>query len=285
VEKYEYLRDLQLADYTFGDELNADKPVDLLVGSDTFWLFVEDGIIRGNGNGPVAMKTKLGWVVSGPVEGIYSNEKSHFLRVDVEVLNREVDPLVNELHKFWETENVGSDRRIAIEDEFESEIKFENGRYEVKMPFKDEHAILPDNYALSKTRLTNLVRKLKRSPSLAAEYQQVIKTQLESGIIEKINDSEPVEVGKVCYLPHKAVIRENKETTKVRVVFDASAKTPEGPSLNDCMHAGPSLLPNLMDILLRFRLQRVGLISDIEKAFFKYFDFARAEEFSKIFMG
>jgi len=69
------------------------------------------------------------------------------------------------------------------------------------------------------------------------------------------------------------------------VVFDASAKTPEGPSLNDCMHAGPSLLPNLMDILLRFRLQRVGLISDIEKAFFKYFDFARAEEFSKIFMG
>ena len=63
VEKYEHLRDLQLADYTFGDELNADKPVDLLVSSDTFWLFVEDGIIRGNGNGPVAMKTKLGWIV------------------------------------------------------------------------------------------------------------------------------------------------------------------------------------------------------------------------------
>ena len=44
-------------------------------------------------------------------------------------------------------------------------------------------------------------------------------------------------------------------------------RPPEGPSLNDCMHAGPSLLPNLMDILLRFRLNRVGLISDIEKAF------------------
>ena len=75
---------------------------------------------------------------------------------------------------FWETENVGCDRRIAIEDDFESGIKFENWRYEVKMPFKDEHAILPDNYALSKTRLTNLMRKLKSNPSLAAEYQQVI---------------------------------------------------------------------------------------------------------------
>ena len=111
------------------------------------------------------------------------------------------------------------------------------------------------------------MKTLKSNSLLAAEYQKVIETQLESGIIEKVNDTEPVEVGKVCYLPHKAVIRENKETTKVRVVFDASAKTPEGPSLNDCMHAGPSLLPKLMDILLRFRLKRVGLISDIEKAF------------------
>ena len=96
------MRDLQLADYGCGDKLNADKPVDLLVGSDNFWLFVEDGIFRANGNGPVAMKTKLGWVVSAPVEGIYSNEKSHFVRVDFEERNREVEPLVNEIFKFWE---------------------------------------------------------------------------------------------------------------------------------------------------------------------------------------
>ena len=69
------------------------------------------------------------------------------------------------------------------------------------------------------------------------------------------------------------------------MVFDASAKTPEGPSLNDCMHAGPSLLPNLMDILLRFRLQRVGLISDIEKAFLNISISPEQRNFSKIFMG
>ena len=266
VERYEHLRDIQLADYTVGDELNIDKPVDLLVGSDSFWLLVEDGILRGNGTGPVAMKTKLGWVVSGPVEGVNSSQHSHCFRVDAETI-KEIDPIVNELHKFWETENIGCDRDIAIEDEFEAEIKFENGRYEVKMPFKDEHPTLPDNYSLSKMRLNYLIKGLKNNPSLAVEYQKVIDSQLESGVIEKVDENEVVEVGKVCYLPHKAVIRENKETTKVRVVFDASAKTPEGPSLNDCMHAGPSLLPNLMDILLRFRLNRVGLISDIEKAF------------------
>ena len=68
------------------------------------------------------------------------------------------------------------------------------------------------------------------------------------------------------YLSHKAVIKDEKDTTKLRIVFDASAKK-EGPSLNECLEAGPSLLPMLMDILLRFRLKKVVLISDIEKAF------------------
>ena len=77
VEKYEHLRNLQLADYAFGDELNADKPVDLLVGSDTIWLFVNDKIVRGDGNSPVAMKTKLSWVASGPVERMYSSKNAY----------------------------------------------------------------------------------------------------------------------------------------------------------------------------------------------------------------
>ena len=62
------------------------------------------------------------------------------------------------------------------------------------------------------------------------------------------------------------MIKEERDTTKLRIVFDASAKR-EGPSLNECLEAGPSLLPMLMDILLRFRLKKVVLISDIEKAF------------------
>ena len=82
----------------------------------------------------------------------------------------------------------------------------------------------------------------------------------------------------------KAVIRENKETTNVKVVFHSSAKSPKGPSLNDCMHAGPPLLPNLMDILLRFRLQRVGLISDIEKTFLNISITLEQRNFLRFFM-
>ena len=63
-------------------------------------------------------------------------------------------------------------------------------------------------------------------------------------------------------------MRPDKETTKLRVVFDASAKHKgEGLSLNDVLDPGPSLLPLLYDILLRFRAGKVVLIGDIEKAF------------------
>ena len=54
------------------------------------------------------------------------------------------------------------------------------------------------------------------------------------------------------YLPHQAVCRENSETTKVRVVYDASCKDGKtSTSLNDCLHKGPALTPLIFDILLR----------------------------------
>ena len=92
----------------------------------------------------------------------------------------------------------------------------------------------------------------------------VIKEQLASGVIERVE--EPGKADSVHYIPHLAVIRKEASTTKLRVVYDASAKSGK-ESANDCLHKGPSLTPLLFDILLRFREKRVALIGDIEKAF------------------
>ena len=61
-------------------------------------------------------------------------------------------------------------------------------------------------------------------------------------------------------------MRLNRDTAKVRVVYDASSKVSKvfGPSLNDCLHVGPSLHPLLLDILLRFRVHEVAVTADIE---------------------
>jgi len=71
---------------------------------------------------------------------------------------------------------------------------------------------------------------------------------------------------RVHYLPHHGVIRCDKETTKLRIVYDASAKA-IGPCLNDCLHAGPKFDQKILDFLLRFRAHCVALTADIEKAF------------------
>ena len=130
--------------------------------------------------------------------------------------------------------------------------------------------MLPLNYDNSLQRLNSQMRKLKKDPHLLEEYDLVIQEQLRDGVIEAVSDLEVPEVGRTQYLPHHAVVRRDAKTTKLRVVYDASSRADgKGPSLNDCLHVGPSLTQLLFDILLRFRCNRIALIADIEKAFLK----------------
>ena len=84
------------------------------------------------------------------------------------------------------------------------------------------------------------------------------------GIIEPVQ-----ETGELShFLPHHAVLRQDKETTKVRVVFDGSAKSSmDDLSLNDCLERGPNLVPRIFDTVVKFRSFPVGLVADVEKAF------------------
>lgn len=84
--------------------------------------------------------------------------------------------------------------------------------------------------------------------------------------MEEVHELGSREVGRVHYLPHHAVIKRDKETTKLRIVYDASCKS-TGVSLNDCLYTGPALSQRIMDIILRFRAHRKALAGDIEKAF------------------
>ena len=134
------------------------------------------------------------------------------------------------------------------------------------MPWKVGHRPLPTNYPLSFYRLKGQLKKLKQQPEILDTYDKVIKDQLKANIIEEVTELERPD--KVTYLPHQAVVRSTAETTKLRVVYDASAKEGKsGASLNNCLHAGPPLNPLLFDIMVRFREKEIGITADIEKAF------------------
>ncbi|XP_035226675.1 uncharacterized protein LOC118199007 [Stegodyphus dumicola] len=66
-------------------------------------------------------------------------------------------------------------------------------------------------------------------------------------------------------MPHRAVICDS-ETTSDRVVFDASSKTGNFKSLNECLETGPNLNPNVLDVILRFHEPEIPFCGDIEKA-------------------
>ena len=69
------------------------------------------------------------------------------------------------------------------------------------------------------------------------------------------------------YLPMHAVTKESSTSTKLRLVFDASARASNGISLNDSLLVGPTLHPKLETILLRFRTYPVAIIADISKMY------------------
>ena len=69
------------------------------------------------------------------------------------------------------------------------------------------------------------------------------------------------------YVPHHAVYRNDKITSKIRIVFDCSSKAPGKLSLNDHIVQGPNLNPDLVSIFLNFRTFKIALCADIEKAF------------------
>jgi hypothetical protein len=149
-------------------------------------------------------------------------------------------------------------------EQFASNITFQDGRYEVSLPWRNPLAAISLNYQLSLKRLRSLLRRLRQNRNLLVEYNRIMHDQLKEDIIEIVEDAQSAETERIHYLPHHAVIRYDKDTTKLRIVYDASAKS-EGLSLNDCLYVGPKFNQKIIEILLRFRVHPIVLTSDIEK--------------------
>ncbi|KAL9975369.1 hypothetical protein ACROYT_G012524 [Oculina patagonica] len=227
---YPHLQGLPLADYSQGDE---ELEVDILIGADYYWSVVQNHVV-----------------------------------VEEDFVSKN-DSLKNELSKFWDYDTLGVKEEEEFLGDYLTKVKFNGVRYEVSLPFKEEHPVIPDNYLLAQNCIASSLKRLKAKPDILQQYDTVIKEQLSSGVVEMIDKrhEEQCLPGTVHYIPHKEVVKEDRTTTKLRVVYDASAKSRTETSLNDCLLPGPALTPLIFDILVRFRLHKVALIGDLEKAF------------------
>ena len=175
--------------------------------------------------------------------------------------------MLNEtLRSFWELESLGVKQPDqCILTEFKEKIKLKNGHYQVSLPWRDVHPPLVDNYQLALKCLQGLRHRLQQQSTLLKEYDTIIQDQAKQEVIEVVTDSIPTDGYAVHYLPHHAMVQQDK-ATRIPIVYDALART-TGPSLNNCLYTGYKFDQRIMDILLRFRTSKIALTADIERAF------------------
>ena len=89
-------------------------------------------------------------------------------------------------------------------------------------------------------------------------------------------------VGEFYYLPHHGVLKESSTTTKLRVVFDGSAVTPTGVSLNDNLLVGPRIQDEIFKIMIRFRFHLIGITGDCTKMYRQIGLHEKAQDFHRL---
>jgi len=213
--------------------------------------------------GLVATETYLGWIVTGKIQNC--TKASSMTALSMFVHSKAVSGL-------WELDVLGiqdpSRRRsneeaeMAVQAYFPDTVKVNDNRwYEVRLPWIKAHPPVPRNINLAKKRLQNVLWKLEEG-RLKAAYEEVFVNWLQEGITEEISMSQWDEGH---YLPHRPVAK-GSGTTRVRTVFDASARERGQPSLNQCLEKSMNLIEIILTLLLPFRLHRIVTIAAIQKA-------------------
>ena len=143
----------------------------------------------------------------------------------------------------------------------------EEKRYMVGLPKRDGALELGDSKTQAIHRAKANERALIRKTTWP-QFQAVIQEYLDLSHAQPVSPALLQQENQVnYYMPIHAVYKQNSSTTKVRAVFDASARSTNLNSLNDLLAVGPTLQPSLDQILLCFKTYPVAITGDISKMY------------------
>ena len=182
--------------------------------------------------GPTAINSKLGWLLSGPTSASTPNRKTVSNVIVTEGIidassSTDHEELTTVLRKFWDTDHdealdiqENSNESTVHDQAFLKDVKYEKRHYEVSLPWIKDYSKLPCHYNLSFNRLKHLQFWLLKRLELLTEYNNIFQEQLQNGIIKRVETSKDNNAVKVThYMPHHAAVREDKKTTKLRIVY------------------------------------------------------------------
>lgn len=263
--EWEHVKGLQPADPDF---LQQNK-VDVLLGSPVYGYLLLPGLIKTTPEEPVAQNTEFGWILSGPTRATIPRREISSFHTRVE--------LDDQLRRFFEQEELPEVRSWTQEEKnceefFKKTMRRDSeGRVIVALPFKDDKVLTGTSKGQAISRLMKLESRLQTNQELKTEYAKILDeyealnhTTLLGNLADL--DSDRAQESNF-YIPHHAVFKPESTTTKTRIVFDASAKTTSGVSLNETLMVGPTLQDDLTSILLRWRTYKYVFSADIEKMY------------------
>ena len=267
VKELPHLKDLvPLADPFF----HVPKRVDLLLDVDVLDEILLPERITGPKGTPSAWKTVLGWGVMGS----YSPDTiSNIKTVSLLAATTEEANLDDQMSRFWTQEEMMVCSRLlstvekAIQSHYARTHQYSatDQRYTVTLPRKENAPTLGESrQGAERQFLTNERSLTKRN--LWNKFQDVLKEYITLGHAQLVTPVE-MQVVPQYYMPMHAVLKQSSTSTKLRIVFDASSKTSSGASLNDILAPGPTLHPNLDQILMQFRCYQVALSGDVAKMY------------------
>ena len=237
--------------------------IDLLIGAEFYYQLLRSGQLRVKGQPAVYQETLFGWIIAGRIS------RPRFPKFSTQVTCNLIK--FQELPILWELgadsiSNFRSSEEVACEEHFQQNFqRTESGRYCVSLPFNEKRTSLGNSRNTAFQRFYALERKFEKNPSLKEQYSECIQGYIKESHMVTILAQEPIDHG--FYLPHHVVVKTSSLTTKVRVVFDGSAKTSSGVSLNDALMVGPIIQEDLFSIITRFRCFRYALTADIEQMY------------------
>ncbi|CAG7665201.1 unnamed protein product, partial [Allacma fusca] len=240
------------------------QKVELLLSTDLHYEIIRSGLIRGHTGEPVAQESSLGWLVGGGASSHPVNPSCNL-----------TDSLDAQLRRFSEVEHGPSEEvkltqeeKLCQEHYARTTTRLPDGNYQVELPFKEATPPLGNSSSMALKRYYALEAKFSRSPNLRKAYSKAFQDLIEESHLELVPKEEIFQPAEKCYfLPHHAVYKESSTTTKLRIVFDASAKTSSGQSLNSKLMVGPVIQEDLIKILIRWRYWKVPLTADIQKMY------------------
>ena len=238
---------ISLADPNF----NVSKPVDMILGADVFEELMETQR-RKISLGLFLRKTIFGWVLLGK----QNESTTSFISC-----HASIDEI---LRKFWEVKTLPQ-RKMPTEEEllcekiYQETTRVVDNRFVVELPFKKD-AILAESLTQAQRRFSSLERRLDTNPELRKRYGDFVDEFVSRDHMEVVPEDEINKPDSdVYYIPHHCVFKDST-TTKLRVVFDGSAKTSNGLSLNKSLMVGP-VVQNLFYYSESIPLQPYSAIS------------------------